>query len=412
MNYLILLNRKYPYKSGETFLENEIEEIAGAFDKIIIYPSDITPDDTLTRTVRSHGVETRVLEFTRPRIRQLYYALGAISYYHECTSHGVIRNAIEGYFLSAAHAQANRIISDLDQMSINEQDRVFVYSYWLYINAKVACLLKKYFEKRNINVVAVSRAHGFDIYEENRRFGYLPQRDELLDGLDHVYACSDNGAAYLKSKYPLYKAKISTAYLGTYDHGIGRHDKTSTLHVVSCSRLINSKRVHIIVDALATLKSSGLSIEWTHIGGGELFNEIRSEVKEKLSWMKVDLLGEVSNKEVYDYYMTHPADVFVNVSKSEGLPVSIMEAISFGIPVIATDVGGTGEIVINGISGVLVDADLKSEQLAVHITQFANMSKDTYARLRISSRRLWEEKYQAKKNYKEFGALVKGLMNN
>ena len=46
--------------------------------------------------------------------------------------------------------------------------------------------------------------------------------------------------------------------------------------------------------------------------------------------------------------------MFINLSSSEGIPVSIMEAQSFGIPVIATNVGGSGEIVVSE-TGVLVD---------------------------------------------------------
>ena len=46
-------------------------------------------------------------------------------------------------------------------------------------------------------------------------------------------------------------------------------------------------------------------------------------------------------------------DLFVNMSLSEGIPVSIMEAISFGIPIIATNVGGNAEIV-NDETGVLI----------------------------------------------------------
>lgn len=49
------------------------------------------------------------------------------------------------------------------------------------------------------------------------------------------------------------------------------------------------------------------------------------------------LLG---NQLVYDFYRNNDVDVFVNLSESEGIPVSIIETISFGVPVVATDVGG------------------------------------------------------------------------
>ena len=52
MKYLILLNRKFPYKTGEAYLENEIEEISRHFDKVLIYPSDVKQGEKLTRTIQ------------------------------------------------------------------------------------------------------------------------------------------------------------------------------------------------------------------------------------------------------------------------------------------------------------------------------------------------------------------------
>lgn len=55
-------------------------------------------------------------------------------------------------------------------------------------------------------------------------------------------------------------------------------------------------------------------------------------------------------------YSEHPVDVFINLSTNEGVPVSIMEAISFDIPIVATDVGGTSEIVTDE-TGILVSSN-------------------------------------------------------
>ncbi|NJK95527.1 MAG: glycosyltransferase [Bacteroidales bacterium] len=49
--------------------------------------------------------------------------------------------------------------------------------------------------------------------------------------------------------------------------------------------------------------------------------------------------------------------MFLNTSLSEGVPVSVMEALSFGLPVIATDVGGTGEL-INDEVGMLINPEI------------------------------------------------------
>ena len=45
MKYLILIDRKFPYKTGEAFLENEINEISKFFDKIVIFPIDVAKNE-------------------------------------------------------------------------------------------------------------------------------------------------------------------------------------------------------------------------------------------------------------------------------------------------------------------------------------------------------------------------------
>ena len=68
----------------------------------------------------------------------------------------------------------------------------------------------------------------------------------------------------------------------------------------------------------------------------------------------------------------------MNVSESEGIPVSIMEASSFGIPVIATNVGGVGEIVENGYNGLLLNKDFLNRDLSVCLKSIACMVDNDY----------------------------------
>lgn len=401
MRYLILLDRKFPYKSGEAFLENEIEEIADSFDKIIIYPSDVKKSDLQTRKIKANNVETRILESRLLRTRQTIYAIKGIRLAMASDEKNLVRKLIEGYFLEAASEQAIKVIKDLEKLQITDKDEFFVYSYWLYITAAVACKISRYLKAKNIKCIVFSRAHRFDIYEEKRKYGYLPQRENLLNSLGRVYACSDDGAAYLKEKYPQYASKIKTSYLGTYDHGIGTNGSRPPMKIVSCSRLSSVKRVDKIIEALSLLKDKKIEIEWTHLGGGELYEKLKEAAK-SLDWMKVNMYGAIPNSAVYDFYCNNPVDVFINVSSSEGLPVSIMEATSFGIPVIATNVGGTCEIVIDGVSGKLIPEDFEVYELAKAIENFAEMKGSKYIELRKSTRAMWEKYYQAPLNYAKF----------
>ena len=52
MKYLILINREFPYKKGEAYLENEINEITNYFDKVLIFPGDATLNEKTTKKIK------------------------------------------------------------------------------------------------------------------------------------------------------------------------------------------------------------------------------------------------------------------------------------------------------------------------------------------------------------------------
>lgn len=409
MKYLILIDKKFPYKSGESFLENEIDEISKFFDKILIYPIDACFKDKITRNIKSKNVEPIVINNKSLKFRRNLAIFNSFSNLFKVGNNlSLKQRIIDGYFMSVSKYQTKKIIKNLDSIEFKKDDKIVIYSYWLYTTAMIACNIKDYFAKKNIKVKVVSRAHRFDIYVENNRYKFLPRREELLSKLDTIYACSENGENYLKEKYFRFSKKIKTGYLGTYDHGIGKKSTDGIFRIVSCSRMIDIKRVDLIVKALELLENENLKLEWTHIGDGPEFDKIK-QLSKDIDWMKVNLLGYVKNTEVYDYYMKNPIDLFINVSSSEGLPVSIMEAISFGIPVIATNVGGTSEIVKNNVSGKVIDKNFKTEVLAEKIKEIIKMPKEKYVNLRNDTRILWEDYFQAKLNYEKF---AKSILNS
>lgn len=120
------------------------------------------------------------------------------------------------------------------------------------------------------------------------------------------------------------------------------------------------------------------------------------------------LKGSVDNPELMQFYKDNYCDLFINVSSSEGLPVSIMEAISFGIPCLATNAGGTAEIVEDGYNGYIIPVDSSEEMIAENIVKFIDMDESKYLDMRDAARTKWVKMFNAKKNYKAF---IKDLIN-
>lgn len=108
----------------------------------------------------------------------------------------------------------------------------------------------------------------------------------------------------------------------------------------------------------------------------------------------------MSHDEVMVYYTNHHFDLFINMSTNEGVPVSIMEAMSFGIPILATDVGSTSEEVVEQV-GELLSSNPTIEEITTTIRKMLNS--------KYSPREFWLENYNAEKNYKNFANYLKQL---
>ena len=248
----------------------------------------------------------------------------------------------------------------------------------------------------------ISRGHGADLFEWRNKDNYIPLRTEILSHIDKIYLIAEDGMKYLKQKYPEYLKKLEISRLGTKDFGypVIRREK-GYISVVSCSAAVSVKRIDLIVKALAKIR--GLEVSWTHFGEGKLLLELQSICEqilpENVHWV---LRGFVSNEEVLKEYKSGKYQLFLNVSSSEGVPVSIMEAMSFGIPCIATDVGGTSEIITGGKAGVLLETDFDISELVEWIRKFAEMDEEEYQEYRKNARDAWYENYCAEKNNDRF----------
>ena len=86
--------------------------------------------------------------------------------------------------------------------------------------------------------------------------------------------------------------------------------------------------------------------------------EIQSYAAHNLLPNTFTFTGHLSKEKVYDIYRTTHCKLFINTSFSEGRPVSIMEALAFGIPVVASNVGGNPELVKNDYNGILFPLEI------------------------------------------------------
>lgn len=124
------------------------------------------------------------------------------------------------------------------------------------------------------------------------------------------------------------------------------HSPCKIIHV---GRFQEQKNHMCIVETAKLLKEK--NIKFILLGDGELKKEIEGYAKkEKLDYL-FDFVGIVDdvNKYLYD------SDIFILPSKWEGLPISVLEAMSAGLPIIASDVGGVGDLITTNENGILIN---------------------------------------------------------
>jgi glycosyltransferase involved in cell wall biosynthesis len=148
--------------------------------------------------------------------------------------------------------------------------------------------------------------------------------------------------------------------------------------------------------------------EWHHHGGGEARLELQQMAEREFpANVRVIFHGYASAQALLDFYRDCPIDVFMNVSRSEGTPVSAMEAISCGVPVIATAVGGNQEIVREQ-NGLLLPPNPSPQDIADAFFRFMDNRESCRSR-REGSRALWEAKYNADQNFKDFAQRIQAI---
>lgn len=211
-------------------------------------------------------------------------------------------------------------------------------------------------------------AHANDIYASQTML------EEKIEKSSFLVTISDFNRRFLKNIYPdILDEKIKIIHCGI-DPDIfqpARRIKKNPRFTISCVARLDEKKGHAyLIEACKILKEQGVEFDTYLIGDGDQRDTITEQVENLGLNENVHLLGFQAREQVVEYL--NKSDVLVLPSvitadkKMEGIPVALMEALAMELPIIATDISGVPELVINGETGVLVperDAEALSEAL-------------------------------------------------
>lgn len=401
MKDCVLITNEFPFRSGEPFLLNELPFLCATFENVYIFPINISDGEQIKYQLPSN-VTVYPLGGLYSKFRYIYFLLKGI---FSRTKELKINQKSIKRILTCMYARGRamdvfeKIKKTISKNNITLNDTV-VYSFWFTYQAIAAYKVKDFLLSKNVNAKAFSRAHGYDLYWERSASGFLPYQDVLLSKLDCTFSCSDMGKEYLTKKFPEFSEKVAVSKLGTKDHGIVEYTQSQKI-LVTCGNLIPLKRVSLFAEAFCKVSEKVTNCLWVCIGDGEEYDKIFEIVKNSDKVDRVMFKGRIPNDEVIDFYKKTSITYFCNVSTTEGIPVSVMEALSFGIPVIATNVGGTGELVSKD-NGLLLDPILTSETLTEALLKMLSLNDNDYLKLRTNARKTWEKKASAEINYQNF----------
>ncbi len=281
---------------------------------------------------------------------------------------------------------------------------IVIYSYWTFENAlAAACLKTKY------PIKVFTRMHSLDLYFDRLPENYIPYRQFIYNHSDDVFFISEQGRQYFNALHkPQNAVKGMLNRLGVISNTDKLPQPGAKLVLLSNAWIQPLKRVDLIAGALALI--TDIQIEWIHIGddyGMQRFDALKAKTKDLLGARQnitYEFVGRKTQQEVYRIFEERNVNLFINVSTTEGIPVSIMEALSFGVPVIATRVGGVPEIIEDGYNGFLLDKDITAPDVANAIKNYVNLATAEKERLMQNAKTTWQQKYNVEKNSGELVA--------
>lgn len=230
--------------------------------------------------------------------------------------------------------------------------QVFTCSYWGYWRNLLYVMIAKLFGKRTIfhllNAIDEFYNNSGKLGKGLLKFsfqvadGYLLQSPGLKKWLDQFTK---------RQTYGLWNC-IDLALIPNRPTS-GKEGENHFLTGITVGKLGKNKGTYDILEAIKKMVDSGTQIKWIFVGAGNI-EEFNLLATEKGILENVKFTGPVSDSEKWK--LLFGADFFCLPSYAEGQPISIIEAMSIGLPVISTPVGSIPEMITDLTNGILIPA--------------------------------------------------------
>lgn len=401
---LVFVTDAFPFvNSGEyKSVMAEIEELSKAFERVVIMPT--VAEVAMLNIPFPENVEVSRFFIDYParksRIRRLRLLLDREVWHNA----GGFFNYSSVSCSIAAEVFAEAVRKWMKQNDPGRDTTLFYSSKFDFAAAGLALISRE----QGVNYVMRVRLHDVDV---NMSRGL---RQLTMEKSKRVFADCNACVEHIKSLYPESAAKIVKQTIGSTkgavtDLASGHRAEERKLTFLSVSQLTGCQRVELnfnLLRALAVARPA-TAVRWIHTGGSEsagLTDIFNAGCPANLS---VELKGALSDEAIHELYVTEPIDWFMSLSGRAGLPIAVCEALSYGVPVIATDVAGINEA-IDDDCGLLLDKNPAIEEFVRGIVPYID-SDYRMRKLRSGAFKCWQDNFDALKLCREFVGKIRLL---
>lgn len=202
--------------------------------------------------------------------------------------------------------------------------------------------------------------------------------------------------------------------------GVKRLQSNSPINLLYLSNMVSSKGYLLVLEACARLKAEGVSIYCRFCGSfvstvvdgkvGNTFEDFQNRIRLLGLENNVEYMGLVRGEKKRDVLRQSHVFVLPTSYPWEGQPISIIEALSWGIPVVSTKHKGIPEQVKDGISGCLIDVAGDASVVAAAIRRLTS-SSSVYEEYSIAARRSYLDKFTASKHVKRLEEVLLSVVS-
>jgi colanic acid/amylovoran biosynthesis glycosyltransferase len=388
---ILYLTMNFPYGNGEAFFIPEINELLNQGHEIIIAPR--SPSNLI---VNKDGYELKKVSIKIPIISANIIAVAILYLF----THPVILSK-----LILTNFKSRNIIVFLKNLIIipkaiwlaryakrNKIDHI--HSQWALTTATLAMYCSI------ISKIAWSfTGHRADILEDNLLRVKLENakfvRFISLDGIKTAFSI-------VNKSFP---TKVFNIHMGVNIPNFDSQIKPESVitNILWPANFEKYKGHLIFLQAFHILKSNGVNFKLYLAGDGSLRQSVMKEINRLNIKSEVNLLGFIPHNELLSKYAERFFDIVVLPSLHEGIPVSLIEAMSYKIPVIATDVGGIKELLEEN-AGILIP----SKNVKIFAEELTNLieNKELRKDYGLAGRKKVEIDFNVKRTMLQFSKLI------